>query len=82
MPKAVFEAEIEQDLLVGTSAGGVNAASIGQGFTASLLENLANIWSGPTTSDVFGRFGIRSMLRLLLDALLRKLNEKIQQYAG
>ena len=67
MLKAVLEAGIEPDLLVGTSAGAVNAASIGQGFTASRLEHLANIWSGLRTSDVFGRFGIRSVLRLAND---------------
>jgi NTE family protein len=65
MLRALFEAEIEPDLLVGTSAGGVNAASVGQGFTASRLDNLANIWSDLKTSDIFGRLGIRSVLRLL-----------------
>jgi len=65
MLRAVFEAGIKPDLLVGTSAGAVNAASVGQGFTASRLENLANIWSGLRTSDIFGGLGIRSVLRLL-----------------
>ena len=65
MLKAVFEAGIKPDLFVGTSAGAVNAASVGQGFTASRLEHLANIWSGLRTSDIFGRLGIRSVLRLL-----------------
>jgi NTE family protein len=65
MLRAVFEAGIKPDLLVGTSAGAVNAASIGQEFTASRLEHLADIWSGLRTSDIFGRFGIRSVLGLL-----------------
>jgi len=65
MLRAVFEAGIKPDLLVGTSAGAVNAASVGQGLTASRLEHLANIWSGLRTSDIFGRLGIRSVLRLL-----------------
>jgi NTE family protein len=65
MLRAVFEAGIKPDLLVGTSAGAVNAASVGQGFTASRLEHLANIWSGLRTRDIFGGLGIRSVLRLL-----------------
>lgn len=65
MLKAVFEAGIEPDLLVGTSAGAVNATSVGQGFTESRLENLATIWGNLKTSDVFGRFGIRSVFGLL-----------------
>ncbi|MGD9339114.1 MAG: patatin-like phospholipase family protein [Syntrophobacterales bacterium] len=65
MLKAVFEAGIKPDLLVGTSAGAVNAASVGQGFTESHLENLATIWGNLKTSDVFGRFGIRNVLGLL-----------------
>jgi NTE family protein len=65
MLKAVLEFGITPDLLVGTSAGAVNAASVGQGFTESRIENLANIWSGLKTSDVFGRPGIRKVLGLL-----------------
>ena len=57
MLRAVFEAGIKPDLLVGTSAGAVNAASVGQGFTASRVEHLANIWSGLRTSDIFGGLG-------------------------
>ncbi len=65
MLRAVLESGIMPDLLVGTSAGAVNAAVVGQGFTESRLEKLANIWSGLKTSDVFGRLGIRSVLSLL-----------------
>ena len=65
MLKAVLESSITPDLLVGTSVGAVNAASVGQGFTESRLENLANIWSGLKTSDVFGRPGIKKILGLL-----------------
>ena len=41
---AVLELGVSPDLLVGTSAGAINAASVGQGFTRSRIENLANIW--------------------------------------
>jgi len=65
MLMGVFEVGIVPDLLVGTSVGAINAASVGQGFTKSRLQHLASIWSGLKTSDVFGRPGLRSALGLL-----------------
>ena len=65
MLMGVFEAGIVPDLLVGTSVGAINAASVGQGFTKSRLQHLASIWSGLKASDVFGRPGLKSALSLL-----------------
>ena len=65
MLKAVLEAGITPDLLVGTSAGAINAAYMGQGFTAARLERLADIWRGLKMSDVFGRPKLSTVLRLL-----------------
>ena len=65
MLMGVFEASIVPDLMVGTSVGAINAASVGQGFTKSRLQHLASIWSELKTSDVFGRPGLRSVLGLL-----------------
>ena len=65
MLKAVLHYGITPDLLVGTSVGAVNAASVGQGFTESRLEHLADIWGSLKTSDIFGRLGIRSAFGLL-----------------
>jgi len=65
MLMGAFEAGIVPDLLVGTSVGAINAASVGQGFTKSRLQHLASIWSELKTSDVFGRPGLRSALGLL-----------------
>ena len=70
MLMGVFEANIVPDLLVGTSVGAINAASVGQGFTKSRLQHLASIWSGLKTSDVFGRTGLKSALSLLAVGLL------------
>jgi len=53
---------ITPDLLVGTSAGAVNAAYIGQGFT---LDRLAKIWIGLRMRDVFGSLGWRRLARTL-----------------
>jgi NTE family protein len=65
MLRAVLESGITPDLLVGTSVGAVNAASVGQGFTESRLEHLVDIWGGLKTSDIFGRPGIKRLLGLL-----------------
>ena len=65
MLMGVFEANIVPDLLVGTSVGAINAASVGQGFTKSRLQHLASIWSGLKSSNVFGRPGLRSAVGLL-----------------
>ena len=85
MLMGVFEANIVPDLLVGTSVGAINAASVGQGFTKSRLQHLASIWSGLKTSDVFGRPGLKSALSLLsgrgalnsVDNLLRLLETNL-----
>ena len=85
MLMGVFEANIVPDLLVGTSVGAINAASVGQGFTKSRLQHLASIWSGLKTSDVFGRTGLKSALSLLsgrgtlssVDNLLRLLETNL-----
>ncbi len=87
MLMGMFEAGIVPDLLVGTSVGAINAASVGQGFTKSRLQHLASIWSGLKTSDVFGRPGLRSVLGLLSgrgalsssDNLFRLLEENLPQ---
>ena len=85
MLMGVFEANIVPDLLVGTSVGAINAASVGQGFTKSRLQHLASIWSDLKTSDVFGRTGLKSALSLLsgrgtlssIDNLLRLLETNL-----
>src|SRR5512140_3062933 len=63
MLRAVLEAGIQPDFLVGTSAGALNAAFIAKGFTAERVEELAGIWSRLRTNDVFPGLGIWSSLR-------------------
>ena len=53
------------DLLVGASAGALNAAYVaGHGFTHAALEDLANIWRGLRRQDVFGFAPHRHLLAL------------------
>jgi NTE family protein len=63
MLRAVLEAGIQPDFLVGTSAGAINAAFVAKGFTAERVEELAGIWSALQTRDIFPGLGIWSSLR-------------------
>jgi len=66
MLRAVHEAGIQPDLLVGTSAGALNAAFIGNGFTAARVAELADVWGALRTIDVFPGFGLWSSVRALV----------------
>jgi NTE family protein len=65
MLRAVHEAGIEPDFLVGTSVGALNAAFIANGFTASRVSELAAIWAAIRTKDVFPGLGLWSSLRAI-----------------
>jgi NTE family protein len=66
MLRAVREAGIEPDLLVGTSVGAINAAFIGGGFTLERVAALEAIWRSIRTADVFSGVGWLSAARALL----------------
>jgi NTE family protein len=54
MLQALAGRDVEPDLLVGTSAGALNAAYVaGHGMTASALDDLTAIWVGLRRRDVF-----------------------------
>ena len=90
-----FDRGVAPDLLVGASAGALNAAFLaGRGFTAGTLEELAGVWRRLRRQDVFpiaphhqllALAGARSSLcapdglRRLIDAHLR--HERLQDAA-
>src|SRR3954454_3484103 len=53
MLRAVLEAGIQPDFLVGTSAGALNAAFVAKGITTGTVADLAAIWGAMRTRDVF-----------------------------
>jgi NTE family protein len=63
MLQALAERNVRPDLLIGTSAGAVNAAYVaGHGTTGHALENLASIWCGLRRRDVFPSDPLRHLL--------------------
>ena len=81
MLQALAAHDVRPDLLVGTSAGAVNAAWVaGQGMSTDSLGELADVWTGLRRGDIFP-VDPRQMLRGLLgrspgvasDASLRRL---------
>jgi NTE family protein len=54
MLQALALSGVHPDLLVGTSAGAVNAAWVaGHGMSADSLDQLARVWAGMRRSDIF-----------------------------
>jgi NTE family protein len=65
MLQALFEHDLAPDLLVGASAGALNAAYVaGHGFDRDALDDLADIWRGLRRQDVFPFAPHRQLLAL------------------
>ncbi len=66
MLQALADHRLRPDLLVGASAGALNAAYVaGQGFDHDSLDRLAGVWSGLRRSQVFPLAPHRQLLALL-----------------
>jgi NTE family protein len=66
MMQALTERGLRPDLLVGTSAGAINAAYVaGHGTGPDALDGLARIWTGLRRRDVFPVAPARGLLALL-----------------
>jgi NTE family protein len=65
MLQALADHGVEPDLLIGTSAGAVNAAWVaGHGTGVDSLDQLAAVWTGLRRRDVFPVRPLRSLLSL------------------
>lgn len=51
--RALLEAAIHPQMIVGCSAGALNAAYMARGFSPEQLERLANVWRSVTPRDVY-----------------------------
>jgi NTE family protein len=54
MLRALCEADIAPDLVIGTSVGAVNGALIAAGFSPDAVTHLAQLWTTIEDEDVFG----------------------------
>ncbi|MCW2598768.1 MAG: Patatin [Frankiales bacterium] len=69
--RALFDAGIRPDLLVGCSVGALNAAFLAVDPTVSRLEELERIWRRLDRGDVFGRTTTLSATQAFLHAVRR-----------
>jgi NTE family protein len=64
MLKALFEAGIHPELVVGTSIGAINGAAVAADPTPAVVPRLEDAWGSPTASAVYGDSWWRQMQRL------------------
>ena len=63
MLQALGERGVEPDLLVGTSAGAINAAFVaGHGMKGEALEELARLWRSLRRREIFALRPLRGLL--------------------
>jgi NTE family protein len=65
MLRALCEAGIAPDLVVGTSIGAVNGAMVAAGFSPDAITHLATLWTGIDDEDVFSGSVLARMSRLV-----------------
>jgi NTE family protein len=87
MLKALAENRIEPDLLIGTSAGALNAAWVAaHGMSDESLDNLAAIWTGLRRTEIFpvdARRVIRAVLGLSSAvSSAHRLRHLVSEHAG
>jgi NTE family protein len=64
MVRALFEAGVHPDLVIGTSIGALNGALVAADPTAAVTERLIALWASKQARDVFGDSAPRQLARL------------------
>lgn len=84
MLRALFEAGVTPDLIVGTSVGAINGAAVAHTPRPAVVDTLEQAWASPTASAVYGESWPRQLRRLATSkthlndpAPLRRLLENI-----
>ncbi len=78
--KALFEHGIQPEILVGSSAGAMNAAFIATDPSLAGVETLANIWRRAADADLFPGNILTQALRFLLGKESLYPNENLRRY--
>ena len=64
MVRALLEAEIRPEIIVGTSIGAMNGALVAADPTSSVIGRLVELWASKQARDVFGDSAPRQLARL------------------
>ena len=64
MLRALFEAGVAPDLIVGTSVGAINGAAVARHPNPAVVDTLEAAWASPTASAVYGESWPRQLRRL------------------
>ncbi len=78
--RALFEAGIRPDMLVGTSAGAVNTAFLATDPTPAGVEHLAEIWLNTRSRDIFPEGFLTHAFRFLTGADSLNSNTALRNY--
>ncbi|WP_345801056.1 patatin-like phospholipase family protein [Microbacterium sp. AZCO] len=65
MIRALFEAGIHPDLIVGTSIGAINGALVAKDPTLGVLDTLLDAWASPEANAVYGDSLVMQLSRLV-----------------
>ncbi len=65
MARALVEAGVEPDSIVGTSVGALNGSFLARRFDGSQIERLESIWQDITRDDIFPGTGLFRTFRML-----------------
>lgn len=66
MVRALFDAGITPDLIVGTSIGAINGALIAKDPTPAVIEALMHAWTSPEANAVYGDSLLMQLSRLVM----------------
>ncbi|WP_062208218.1 patatin-like phospholipase family protein [Demequina oxidasica] len=64
MVRALFEAGVKPDVIVGTSIGAINGAAVAANPTPSVVETMEAAWSSPAAGAIYGESWTRQLRRL------------------
>ncbi len=79
--RALLEAHIQPDLLVGTSIGAVNAAALAtRGVAASSIALLVEDWRAATAADLLPSNALRLAMRAMLDHAARHPDHHLRDF--
>jgi NTE family protein len=87
MLRALFDADVRPDLILGTSVGALNGALVAADPTAGVIDRLVRLWeSAASTREVYGDGPVRQVTRAVRTGThlhsSRPLRERLRQELG